>query len=361
VIPVVWLVGASGVGKTTVGWALQQRLARRGVTAAFVDADQLRNAAGADAGEPVFIAAGLRAVEPAFRAGGATAIVVSGIVDDEAMLRRMLPGYTREDVLVVHLRASGGALTDRIERRRWNVHLAAESVEYAARFDDRWADIRLETTGVSIDDLVAALVEPTERHLRTRPATPVPFVPSTAIAAPRTTIITGAGGAGLSTAGFLAFLQLAGAGEAVGYIDSHQVGFVGLTPRSRELAPLRAVNAAAVAREMADLGLPRVLITADPPTANELTSRLDGATVIWLDASPATLESRLRTRADGGGPPLAGDHRLGLDETELRESLEVAIAESHDIAARPDGCHLITTDDATADEVAQRITRVAPR
>jgi hypothetical protein len=40
-IPVLWVGGPSGVGKTAVGWEIYSELLRDGVDATFVDIDQL--------------------------------------------------------------------------------------------------------------------------------------------------------------------------------------------------------------------------------------------------------------------------------------------------------------------------------
>jgi adenylylsulfate kinase-like enzyme len=44
-LPVLWLYGPSGVGKTTVTWELFVQLAREGVATGYVDIDQLASAA----------------------------------------------------------------------------------------------------------------------------------------------------------------------------------------------------------------------------------------------------------------------------------------------------------------------------
>src|SRR5689334_1982942 len=41
VIPVLWLCGPPGVGKTSVAWRIRARLRQGGVAAAYVDIDQL--------------------------------------------------------------------------------------------------------------------------------------------------------------------------------------------------------------------------------------------------------------------------------------------------------------------------------
>ena len=248
-LPVVWLVGTSGVGKSTVGWLLQRALTQRGVSAAFIDADQLRNASGVDATEDEFIADGLAAIEPAFANAGARALIVSGIVDDAAHLSRLVPDAARSRIFVVHLRASDEVVVSRIERRNWNVELTDESLSYAHAFDASWTDLTIDTSDAPAAHVAEQLVDPVLRLVAEPPSShpprPVVRVPGASV-----TVITGAGGVGISTAGFLLFLHHAFKGDRVGYIDSHQLGFFGTDARASEAAPLRAANTAALASMM---------------------------------------------------------------------------------------------------------------
>ncbi len=353
-----WFVGASGVGKTTVASQLQSALERRGTHTAFVDADQLRNVAGVSATEDELIADGLRAIVPVFEQAGAEVLVVSGIVDDDAQLARLLPGATRADVLVVHLDAADQTVVDRIVRRRWNVHLADESVDYAREFDRGWVDVSVDTTAQSPAAVAAALLDRVEQLPERLPAgrRSMPMVQPSVGAV--LTVVTGAGGVGLSTAGFMSFLQGMGRGERVGYVDSHQLGFIGVDLRSPGLAELKATNSVAIAVVMAQHGVEQVIITADPATSRSLVAIADPARVVWLDASDPVIEARHRSRAAGGGPPLAGDHRLGLDEDGIRSGVAAALLEARDESIRPHGHVVIETDDASADQVASQITAV---
>lgn len=351
----VWLVGTSGVGKSTVGWHLQQALEHRGVPAAFVDADQLRNAAGVESTEDDFIAEGLAVVGPIFQRAGATVLIVAGMVDDADHLARLLPVGGHPHVLVVHLRASDETVMDRVERRRWNVELAADSVDYAHRFDASWVDVVVDTTGQSPSEVVESLLERVERLASPERLGTPPSVLPAIDAEPTVTLITGAGGVGLSTTGFLAFLQRMWSGERIGYIDSHQVGFVGADPRRPEAASLRAANSAALAAVMASRGIGHVVITADPLTARALTAIAKPRYLYWLDASDEVIESRHRARAEGGGPPLAGDHRLGLDDLSIRAAVAASIAEARDEALRPNDATIINTDELSAEDLARQI------
>ncbi|MGF6822030.1 gluconate kinase [Microbacterium sp. ZKA21] len=352
-LPLLWLTGPSGVGKSTVGWTLQQRLTRSGTPAAFIDADQLRNAAGVEAGEDDFIADGLLALEPRFRAAGARLLIVAGIMDDEAHFARLLPGATRGHVRVVHLGAADDTLIERIEKRRWNVELAPESVAYAHGFDTSWVDLSLDTTRLPAHRIADALVGLAE-DLIDSPGAQRPLVPESDAAA-TVTLVSGAGGVGASTTGFLAFLKSAWAGESAGYIDSHQLGFFGDDPHAATAVALRAENTAALVRVMADRGIAQVIVSGDATTAHGLARALPGARTMWLHASPDAIAARIRARAAGGGPPLAGDRRLGLSGAELAASIAESVREAADPGFRPAGSVVIDTDGCSAEQVAGQI------
>lgn len=83
-IPVLWLCGPPGVGKTTVAWELYRQLTRSGVPAGCVDVDQLGICYPEPPGDPGrhrLQAANLAAVLPGYQAAGARCLVVSGVVD----------------------------------------------------------------------------------------------------------------------------------------------------------------------------------------------------------------------------------------------------------------------------------------
>lgn len=354
-MPIVWFVGTSGVGKSTIAWELQQALSRADVTAAFVDTDQLRNVGGVEVNEETFIVDGLRALTPAFRAAGSTALIVAGMVDDEEHFARLLPVDSRSQVFVVHLHASDAEIVDRVEKRKWNVELAAHSVEFAHGFDANWTDLSIDTTDRAPSEVAELVLERLGHLFRSADpydgASREPWIAGR----PAITLVTGPGGVGLSTTGFLVFLQGLWAGQKMGYVDSDQVGFIGKNPRGSKGASLRAENAKAVAAVMAGHGIERVVITADPFAAYALLEITDSARIFWLDASDTAIEARLRARAEGGGPPLAGDRRRGLDERRIREALVASVTEARDESLRPDGAIVIDTGARTADEVAALI------
>src|SRR6266536_20097 len=141
-LPVLWLYGASGVGKTTVTWELFVQLAREGVPTGYVDIDQLgmcyapptpRHWApepAADPGRHRLKARALDAVVANFRDAGARCVVVPGVTDPvRGVETRLLPLRRPQDataypaappaatITLCRLRASRAVLVDRVARR----------------------------------------------------------------------------------------------------------------------------------------------------------------------------------------------------------------------------------------------------
>lgn len=94
-LPVLWLYGASGVGKTTVAWEVFVQLARMGAPTGYVDIDQIgmcyapptpRHWApepDTDPGRHRLKARTLDAVVANFRDAGARSLVVPGVTDPD--------------------------------------------------------------------------------------------------------------------------------------------------------------------------------------------------------------------------------------------------------------------------------------
>ncbi|ANY07551.1 AAA family ATPase [Pseudonocardia sp. HH130630-07] len=355
-LPVVWVLGTSGVGKSTAGYRMLSELAARGVTAAFVDADQLRLARGVAASETELIASSMPALSDGYRAQGARVLVVAGLADDRDHLSRLLPGVPRERVLAVWLEADDDAVRERIRRRGWLVHLADDAVAHAARIDPAVADLRLDTTGLTPAEVAARITGPALAHLEiasghhgTRPVHGATAVPR------RVVLVTGPGGAGVSTIGYQVVARLARAGEPVGYLDAHQLRFLGTSVGDDRLAGLRARNVRAVAGGLVRGGARTVVVGGDVPTVRRLgvVRGAEQVRLFWLHASPDALAERVTSRAGGGGPPVAGDRRLGLTGRALADAIAAAVRESG--CARPSGAEVVDTTGRDPAQVAEAI------
>jgi gluconate kinase len=87
----VWLNGTVGVGKTTVGEVLAEYLAAAGDAVAFINTDDLGSSWPRPAEDPfnaALVTKNLRAVARNYVAAGALTIVVAGVVQASAGLRR---------------------------------------------------------------------------------------------------------------------------------------------------------------------------------------------------------------------------------------------------------------------------------
>src|SRR5262245_47909189 len=97
-LPVLWLYGPPGVGKTTVAWQLFTQLTGDGTPTGYVDIDQVGMCYGeprpdnwapepaSDPGRYRLKASNLDAVVANFRAAGARCAIVSGVIDAEREL-----------------------------------------------------------------------------------------------------------------------------------------------------------------------------------------------------------------------------------------------------------------------------------
>src|SRR5215475_9394177 len=126
-VPVLWLCGPSGVGKTTIAWQVYRDLARSGQHVGYVDIDQLGMCfpePAADPGRHRLQATNLDTVVTAFAAAGARCVVVSGVVHPtEGVYRDVVP---HAELTVCRLRADAGELERRLTERRGAPAMVAE-------------------------------------------------------------------------------------------------------------------------------------------------------------------------------------------------------------------------------------------
>lgn len=135
-IPVLWLCGPPGIGKSTVGWEIFTQLTQAGIEAGYVDIDQLGICypePALDPGRHRMKARNLGAVVANYRAAGARCVIVSGVVD---------PG--RGVPATYLLRVAASAIAE------------AEALEHAVT-----GALRVDTDGLTVEetaDLIAARI-----------------------------------------------------------------------------------------------------------------------------------------------------------------------------------------------------------
>ena len=115
--PFLWLCGASGVGKSSVGWEIQTQLTAEGVRNAYLDLDQIgwcRPAPVDDPDNHLIRASNLGAMWANFRNAGARCLVISGCVDTEDEVRLYADAVADRTLTLCRLRVRPAELRERI-------------------------------------------------------------------------------------------------------------------------------------------------------------------------------------------------------------------------------------------------------
>src|SRR4051794_712912 len=84
VLPLLWLCGPSGVGKSSVGWEVFTQIRAQGIKAGYIDSDQMGFCLPEPADDPRndrLRSRNLGAMLPNFREAGAQCMVASGLLD----------------------------------------------------------------------------------------------------------------------------------------------------------------------------------------------------------------------------------------------------------------------------------------
>jgi hypothetical protein len=119
-IPFLWICGPSGVGKSSVGWEVFTQVRAAGVTAAYLDTDQIgfcRPEPQGDLDHYVLRSRNVAALWPNFLEAGARAMIVSGILETPDGVRLFTEAVPGASVTIVRLRATSETLQERIFRR----------------------------------------------------------------------------------------------------------------------------------------------------------------------------------------------------------------------------------------------------
>lgn len=369
-LPVLWLTGPAGVGKSTVSWQLFTELAAAGQRVAFADTDQLCMCYPAPAGDPGrerLKALNVGAILPHYRAPGAQCVVLNGVLDPVAGVRHEL--IPQAEVTVCRLRAGRDELVRRLTGRRGpGDDLEAtirETLSEADAMDAAaFADVCVDTSAVP-SGAVAGLVrdachdwpgfrEPAgdtggtgedasgRRDERRGGGGAAGGVSGHVL------LICGPAGVGKSTIGFEVYMRALAAGLCAGYLDLGQTGFVRPDPPADPgRRQLTARNLAAVWRNYHAAGARHLVATAPAGTAADVQTFADAlpaatVTVCRLCAGRAELTRRILSRGTGGSWPEPGDPLRGQPPEHLAMVAERAAA--HDAALGTGGPGMISID-----------------
>jgi hypothetical protein len=367
---VLWLCGPPGVGKSTVGWEMFGRLTAAGVTAAYVDIDQLGmcyapptadeyapDPSPSDPGRYRMKSRNLGEVLANFRHAGAQCVVVSGVTDPD----HGVPAdqYPHAALTLCRLRGSHDELRRRLAARRRPGDDVDGTLRYADALDRAGhGDLSIDTTGLSVAEVVDLV----------RAAWPVPPPPTTEVGsrgrpteAPAEILwVCGPRAVGKSTAGYQAWDHIR-RDVTAGFVDLDQIGFLRPSPPGDPRNHgVKARNLAVLWRTYHEIGARRLVVVGpvdDDADVRAYTSALPSATitVCRLHASPDQLTERVMRRGQGGGPPIAGDELNGQPAAVLERVAEEAVAHAEALDRAGVGDVRLDTDGQTPDETAREI------
>ncbi len=346
-VPVLWISGPPGIGKSTVSWLLFTELARAGAHVAFADTDQFCMCYPAPPGDPgreVIKAQNVGALVPRFRAAGARCVIANGVLDPvRGVYPELMP---RAEVTVCRLRADRNELTG-------------------------FAGVCVDTSGIPAAGGAGLVRDSCRDWPGFSGSLPAPRREDGAdrdLAADsadgNVLLICGPAGVGKSTIGFQLYLRYLRDGRMAGYVDLDQIGFIRPTPyddpgRHR----LKAGNLAAMWRTYHAAGA-RHLIATGPVESDEALQTYIRAlpaasvTAVRLHAGRTELTRRIMSRGAGGSWPQPGDPLRGQPPEILLRAAGRAAAEAGALERAAAGIVRIDTDGRTVAEAVDAIAAV---
>lgn len=358
-IPILWLCGPPGVGKSTAAWEVYSVLTERRVDCAYLDIDQVGILSPTPPSDPERVgikARNLGALGLNFMDAGARGMVVSGVENPLTGLPG--GGLPRAALVVCRLRASHAELAERLQRRRGSSVRLDDALRLADQMDQsQAADELVDTSGSAPRQVVDAILERIGEWPDGR-ITPIQPTAVDCVESPGGPILWlyGPRGVGKSTAGFRAYLAVVQRGFRVAYVDVDQIGFRSTAGLDHAL---RARNLAAVWKTYRSLGADGLVVVGplqDRADAAIYEAALPHATFRWcrLHAGPEQLTKRIMSRRQGGSWPQPGDPLRGQSTERLLTVAAGAIAEAATLEASGFGLR-VDSDALTAEQTAALI------
>ncbi len=380
-VPVMWITGPAGVGKSTVSWQIFTELAEAGVHVAFADADQFcmcYPALAEDPGRERIKAQNVGAAVSRYRAAGAQCVIANGVLDPlRGVYSELMP---QAEVTVCRLRADAGELARRFAG--WHhpgldlAEAVKETLGEAGAMDvSNLGEVCVDTTGMAAAE-AAGLVRDACRvwpgfsgtlAARQSPGadaeTAAGLEPTGHVNGPRGQIlvICGPTGVGKSTIGFQLYLQYLHDGLTAGYVDLDQIGFVRPAPTADPgRHRLKAANLAAIWRTYHAAGARHLIATGPAESQAVLQTYIRAlpaadVTTCRLHAGPAELTRRIMSRGDGGSWPEPGDPLRGQSAGYLRQVADLTAAEADALERAGVGTIRIDTNGRTVAQAAELI------
>ena len=329
-VPVLWISGPPGAGKSTVSWQLFTDLARAGTHVAFADTDQFCMCYPAPPGDPdreLIRVRNAGALVPRFRAAGTQCVIANDVLGP---VRDLFPELMPQaEVTICRLGADRGELV-RERCRDWPGFSGSLSPPGREAGRNDGADRDFAAEGADGEIL----------------------------------LICGPAGVGKSTVGFQLYRRYLHDGRTAGYVDLDQIGFIRPDPDDDPgCHRLKAGNLAAMWRtyHAADA---RHLIATGPIESDEALRTYVRAlpaaqvTAVRLHADRGELARRIMTRGAGGSWPQPGDPLRGQPPEVLLQAAGRAAAEARALERAVSGAVRIDTDGRTVAEAVDAIAAV---
>ena len=331
-LPVIWICGACGSGKSVAAWGLFEELAAAGARVAYVDIDQLGMLYPVPSDDPGwhhgFKGEALATLVPGYVAAGAQLLIVSGVVDPRDGPRTHLPPHT--SLTLCLLSPDPAVLRRRILERGWSRADADEAAaEDALLRSAPFVDLQIETTALSVAETVAQLRA--FAHIDDRASRlDVEF---TSASRAGVVLLTGPRAVGSSTVAFGLARDRWRADRRTGFLDLQQLGFIAGAGRTNSESALAVRQLAAMHDLMTQRGAELLVVSAHLSVSDRALVRAAlpraETTVVRLRADERTLAEHVRARVRGSDARLAADDLLGTDQEHQDAVVAAALAEQH--------------------------------
>jgi adenylylsulfate kinase-like enzyme len=361
-LPVIWICGAAGAGKSAAAWDLFEEFATAGKRVAYIDIDQLGMLYPEADDDPGWHHAvkgeALATLVPGYVTAGAQLLIVSGVVDPDEGPRTHLPPNT--DLTLCLLSPDPAVLRRRILARGWSQADADEAAaENALLQAAPFVDVRIETTALSVAETVARLRDLVHFDDQARETRSGEF---TSLSSTGVVLLTGPRAVGSSTVGFGLARGRWRAGRRTGFLDLQQLGFIAGDGRTSSESALAVGQLAAMHDLMTERGAELLVVSGhlSVPDRALVRAALPRAkmTVVRLRADERTLADHVRARVSGSDARLAADDLLGADQEHQDAVVAAALAEQHLLDTAPADDAVLDVSGRTPAEVVADVERL---
>lgn len=355
-LPVLWLCGAPGAGKSAVAWEVHRRHGEEQV--AHVDIDQLTMLAPGPDDSFALAVASFGSLVDVHRRLGTRALIVSGVIDPEQVPVLEAALHGRAGVTWCLVDAEDDVLHRRIRARGWSEDLVEKVLADARAWRAAAVMHRIDTTSRTAADGA----EEAEQHLHLRPAVAPEDLPELESAdSGELIVLFGPRAVGKSALSWGLFMDCAGRGEPTGYLDADQLGFLHAEAGLRDRLILSAITA--LARSFTEAGAVRTLVNGNLSPA--LIAALSGprCSLVHLDAPEDVLATRIAARHGDDEARLGGDDLRGASADGRAAALDRARIQREEYARVATSAHAldVSADDPAAHVVALRTILEMPR